>query len=70
MAAAPEGGRQQRWPHLLRRAEKTRVGGKHGTHGWRGIWRASRNGGLEGEFGEACKMEAHLEGLLQLSLCT
>jgi hypothetical protein len=29
---------------------------KGGTHYWRGGWRASRNGGWEGEFGGVCKM--------------
>jgi hypothetical protein len=57
MAAAPEGGGRQRWPHLLRGVEKTRVGGTwdpqmekdfEGLWEWRlggGIWRVMQNGG-------------------------
>jgi hypothetical protein len=41
-----------------------------GTHVWRGIWRASKNGGWEGGFGGACKMEACLEALLEMDFCT
>jgi hypothetical protein len=33
-------------------------------------WRASRNGGCEGEFGGVCKMEACLEALLEMDFCT
>jgi hypothetical protein len=35
-----------------------------------GEWRASRNGGWEGEFGGASKMEGHLEVLLELCFFT
>jgi hypothetical protein len=35
-----------------------------------GEWRASRNGGWEGEFGGVCKMEACLETLLEKDFCT
>jgi hypothetical protein len=41
-----------------------------GAHIWRGKWRASRNGGWEGEFGGASKMEGHLEVLLELCFFT
>jgi hypothetical protein len=41
-----------------------------GAHIWRGKWRASRNGGWEGEFGGVCKMEACLEALLEMVFCT
>jgi hypothetical protein len=41
-----------------------------GAHIWRGKWRASRNGGWEGEFGGVCKMEACLEALLEMDFCT
>jgi hypothetical protein len=41
-----------------------------GGHFWRGKWRASRNGGWEGEFGGVCKMEACLEALLEIDFCT
>jgi hypothetical protein len=37
---------------------------------WRGEWRASRNGGWDGKFGEVCKMKAYLEALLELGFCT
>jgi hypothetical protein len=37
---------------------------------WRGEWRASSNGGLEWEFGGVCKMDVHLEVLLELHLFT
>jgi hypothetical protein len=40
-----------------------------GAHVWRG-WRASGNGGWEGEFGGASKMEDCLEVLLELCFCT
>jgi hypothetical protein len=33
---------------------------------WRGGWRAYKNGGWEGEFGEVCKIESCLEALLEL----
>jgi hypothetical protein len=35
-----------------------------------GEWRVSKNGGLEGEFGGVCKVEAYLEVLLELNFCT
>jgi hypothetical protein len=35
-----------------------------------GKWRASRNGGWEGEFGGVCKMETCLEALLEMDFCT
>jgi hypothetical protein len=35
-----------------------------------GKWRASRNGGWEGEFGGVCKMKACLEALLEMDFCT
>jgi hypothetical protein len=41
-----------------------------GTHVWRGEWRASRNGGWEGGFGGTCKMEVHLEAVLELFFFT
>jgi hypothetical protein len=41
-----------------------------GAQIWRGEWRASRNGGWEGEFGGVCKMEACLEALLEMDFCT
>jgi hypothetical protein len=41
-----------------------------GAHIWRWKWRASRNGGWEGEFGGVCKMEACLEALLEMDFCT
>jgi hypothetical protein len=50
------------------RGEKKKKNG--GTHIWRGGWRASRNGGLEGKFGGACKIEAHLEALMELIFYT
>jgi hypothetical protein len=34
-----------------------------------GEWRASKNGGWEGEFGGACKMEVCLEALLEMDFC-
>jgi hypothetical protein len=37
-----------------------------GAHVWRGKWRASKNGGWEGKFGGACKMEVCLEAPLEL----
>jgi hypothetical protein len=37
-----------------------------GPTGWTGEWRASKNGGWEGEFGGVCKIEACLEALLEL----
>jgi hypothetical protein len=50
------------------------MGGKEkngGSHVWRGEWRASRNGGWEGEFEGVCKMEVYLEVLLELGFfCT
>jgi hypothetical protein len=42
MAAAPGGSGQQRWPHHLRKAEKTRVGGKENS------WDPRKEGDLEG----------------------
>jgi hypothetical protein len=35
-----------------------------------GGWRASRNGGWEGEFGGVCKMEACLEAMLEMDFCS
>jgi hypothetical protein len=35
-----------------------------------GEWRASRNGGWEGEFGGVCKIEACLEALLEMNFYT
>jgi hypothetical protein len=35
-----------------------------------GEYRASNNGGLEGRFGGASKMEGHLEALLEMDFCT
>jgi hypothetical protein len=52
------------------RAEKGRRGCGAGPTIWRGKWRASKNGGWEKEFGGACKMEVHLEALLELIFCT
>jgi hypothetical protein len=37
---------------------------------WRGIWRPSRNGGWEGGFGGAWKMQTHTEALLELDFYT
>jgi hypothetical protein len=37
---------------------------------WRGICRASKNGGWEGRFGWVCKIEAYLEVLLEMNFCT
>jgi hypothetical protein len=51
-------------------AEKKKDNKKGGTHYWRGGWRASRNGGWEGEFRGVCKMEACLEALLEMDFCT
>jgi hypothetical protein len=45
-------------------------GGTRGTlemEAWKGNLEDSRNGGLEGEFRGLCKMEGHLEVLLELS---
>jgi hypothetical protein len=41
-----------------------------GAHIWRGEWRASRNGGWEGEFGGVCKIESCLEALLEMDFST
>jgi hypothetical protein len=38
-----------------------------GTHFWRGFVGPPKNAGLEGKFGGVCKMQAHLEALLELS---
>jgi hypothetical protein len=35
-----------------------------------GRWRASKNGGWEGEFEGVCKMKVCLEALLELGFCT
>jgi hypothetical protein len=47
-------------------AEKGRRGCGARPTIWRGKWRASKNGGWEGEFGGECKMEVYLEALLEL----
>jgi hypothetical protein len=66
-------------PSDAKRKEREREKGKGkigkekksgGIHVWRGIRRASRNGGLEGGFGGECKMETCLETLLELGFCT
>jgi hypothetical protein len=61
------GGERRPWG--LRDRESDREG-KNGTHIWRGEWRASRNGGWEGEFEGVCKMEACLEALLEMDFCS
>jgi hypothetical protein len=57
-AALREGDREGR-----RRGRKKRM---VGPTVWSGEWRASSNGGLDVEFGGICKMEVHLEVLLEL----
>jgi hypothetical protein len=48
--------------------------GKKRKKGWgphlEGEWRASKNGGWQGEFGGACKMEVCLDALLELGFYT
>jgi hypothetical protein len=49
----------------MERKRKKMVGPTFG-----GEWRASRNEGWDGEFGEVSKMKACLEDLLEMDFCT
>jgi hypothetical protein len=54
------------------RKRKEKLWGPQVGGGMEGLqeWRASKNGGWEGEFGGVCKMEACLEALLEMDFCT
>jgi hypothetical protein len=66
-AEAVWGGEQRRTGWDRRKETEKKSGG---THVWRRKWRASKNGGWEGEFGGVCKMEVCLEVPLELDFCT